>query len=266
MPRANPDPEAPYGRCACGCGTPLQPPASPSGRTRKWVSDAHRKRGEKRAARLAAEAAAERNRRRTARDRYGWSPSTGEGSPGTTAALLAELRRAGATDSELRGILGLKPDDALPLVPDPADAPGDMLREDPAELVSALLRRTQLAWRLYAESALRETGSVRVRAVAGMLEADAKATSLLQHVGRLPKDLGSLRHLLEVRGAARELLSAVEGLEAGTLSPGDVRAVLLRYAGLPGPEDLSSPPPAGGPGELPPGGPEEDSPRPLRAA
>jgi hypothetical protein len=56
---------------------------------------------------------------------------------------------------------------------------------------------------------------------------------LLQGVGKLPKELGTLRHLVEVREMAAVLDALLDKLEAGTIGAADVRTQIAEWAGVP---------------------------------
>lgn len=60
-----------------------------------------------------------------------------------------------------------------------------------------------------------------------------EARELLQAVGKLPRDLSVLRHLVEVRELSDMLDRVLDQLEAGTITPAQVRARVAEWAGVP---------------------------------
>lgn len=151
--------------------------------------------------------------------------------------LLLEMRSAGVSVADLAAASGIAAASVRQRLAE-LDAEGargssaPLLAQDPLNVVEGVLRRTLFTWQLLARvAASAETDSARVSALRGMLDADARSVALLQSLGRLPRELGTLRRVVDTRALARDLLEAVSRLEAGEASPRDVRNVLLRYAG-----------------------------------
>lgn len=55
---------------------------------------------------------------------------------------------------------------------------------------------------------------------------------LLQGVGKLPRELGTLRHLVEVRELSERLDGWLDRLEDGQMSPQELRASVAEWAGV----------------------------------
>ena len=86
------------------------------------------------------------------------------------------------------------------------------LRErDPLELLDELLERYEAAGEELAEiSATSKHDATRVGAIRTRLDALAARTNLLMLVGVLPRDLGQLRHDLDVQELARKTLAVFD--------------------------------------------------------
>lgn len=108
----------------------------------------------------------------------------------------------------------------------------DLLNEDPVRIIENMLRRKQVAWRLFAQVAMASEGTARIAAIKGMLQADERTVELLQHVGKLPRELGTLRHVIDVREIAEKMLTALDQMDAGEISPGEVRVAFEELAGI----------------------------------
>ena len=105
-------------------------------------------------------------------------------------------------------------------------APEKLLEMQPVKIVEAMLRRSQMAWRLAAQTAAHaQQDSVRIGAIRTMLDADERVLLILQSTGHMPRELGTLRHLVDVRHIAVRMVDAVRSLESGERSPAEVRGV-----------------------------------------
>lgn len=147
------------------------------------------------------------------------------------------VKRDGRTKSQLeRVVKGYEehgePDEALV---------GSM-RQNPVELVEGAIERIEV---------LRTTGVVLVReasnvneavgALRTLLRVEQEHTRLMQAIGKLPNELGTIRFLVETRELAQELTRLLDGLDDGSLTTADVRRAIGEWAGaLPAPAD--SPP------------------------
>ena len=58
-----------------------------------------------------------------------------------------------------------------------------------------------------------------------MLDADERVLLILQSTGHLPRELGTLRHLVDVRHIAITMIDAVRALENGERTPAEVRSM-----------------------------------------
>jgi hypothetical protein len=101
-----------------------------------------------------------------------------------------------------------------------------LLEHAPVKIVEGMLRRSQMAWRMAATAAAHaEQDGVRITAIRTMLDADERVLQILQSTGHLPNELGTLRHLVDVRHIAIKMIDAVRDLESGERSPEQVRGV-----------------------------------------
>lgn len=136
--------------------------------------------------------------------------------------------RDGRSERALRAVV----DDYLKHVQE-GDAVRPMER-DPIELIESLLSELSIV-RDAMVGVMQTTEDERVVVVAGrewrrLLK---ELRELLQAVGKLPRDLGSLRYLIEVRELSEMLDKTLDELEAGSITPGQVRVRVADWAGLP---------------------------------
>ena len=103
-------------------------------------------------------------------------------------------------------------------------SPEKLLDLQPVKIVEAMLRRSQMAWRLSATTAAHtENDGIRIGAIRTMLDCDERVLLILQSTGHMPRELGTLRHLVDVRHIAVRMIDAVRGLESGERTPEEVR-------------------------------------------
>lgn len=96
----------------------------------------------------------------------------------------------------------------------------------PLKVVESMLRRSQTAWKMAAATAAHaENDGMRIGAIRTMMDADQRVLEILQSTGHLPRELGTLRHLVDVRSIAIQMIDAVRGLETGERTPAEVRQV-----------------------------------------
>lgn len=99
-----------------------------------------------------------------------------------------------------------------------------LLEQAPVKIIEDMLRRSQLAWEIAATTAIHtEADSVRIGGVRTMLDADERILEVLQSTGHMPRELGTLRHLVDVRAIAITMIEAVRALETGDRTPAEVR-------------------------------------------
>lgn len=108
------------------------------------------------------------------------------------------------------------------------------LERNPIELVEALLNELAIV-RDTMVGLVNTSGDERVIVAAGREWRGVmkEVCELLQAVGKLPRDLSVLRHLVEVRELADVLDLVLDQLEAGTITPAQVRARVAEWAGVP---------------------------------
>jgi hypothetical protein len=101
-----------------------------------------------------------------------------------------------------------------------------MMQMAPLKVVESMLRRSQTAWKMAAACAAHaEADTTRLAAIRTMMDADERVLEILQSTGHLPRELGTLRHLVDVRSIAIQMIDAVRALESGERSPAEVREV-----------------------------------------
>lgn len=137
------------------------------------------------------------------------------------------VERDGRSERALRAVV----DDYLEHVQE-----GDAVRpleRDPVELVEALLNElTIVGDTMVGLIQSSEDERVIVAAAREWRHVEKELRELLQGVGKLPRDLGTLCHLVEVRELSDALDGMLTALEAGTITPEQVRARVAEWAGV----------------------------------
>lgn len=112
--------------------------------------------------------------------------------------------------------------------------PPSELDMDPLAILRASLHRYGLQRELlYQAAAAANTSAEVVGAVKALTAIEEKQTAVLQAVGLLPRELRALGCLAEVRELADMLDKTLDELEAGTITPAQVRGRVCGWAGLP---------------------------------
>jgi AcrR family transcriptional regulator len=87
--------------------------------------------------------------------------------------------------------------------------------------------------------------AVAVGAIGRAMDARRQVVALLQTTNRLPRDLGEVGNLVDLHEIAREMVTAVKGLKAGTHSVEQVEVTFKRVIGIggtqPGQDEIASP-------------------------
>lgn len=105
------------------------------------------------------------------------------------------------------------------------------LERDPIELVESLLNElTILQDTMVGLVNTSEDARVIVAATREWRRLMKEARELLQAVGKLPRDLSVMGHLVEVRELSDTLDGVLDQLEAGTITPQQVRARVAEWA------------------------------------
>lgn len=82
-------------------------------------------------------------------------------------------------------------------------------------------------------AATADNTAAAVGAVKGANDAREKLISLLQAIGHVPHDLGTLRVQRDVQQLALRMLDGVEAFERGEIGAGELAAVFYEMAGIP---------------------------------
>jgi len=107
------------------------------------------------------------------------------------------------------------------------------LEQDPIDLLAAMLNRLTIMQDTMARlTQSTENGLVIVAAAREWRHAQKELRNLLMAVGKLPRDLGALGHLVEIRELADLLGRLLDRFEAGEIGAGDVRAQIDEWAGV----------------------------------
>jgi len=113
---------------------------------------------------------------------------------------------------------------------------GDAVRpldRDPVELIESMLNElTVMRDTMAGLVQTSEHEAVVVAAGREWRRLVKEVRELLQGVGKLPHELGTMRHLIEVRELADVLDRLLDRLEAGTITPQELRAQVAEWSGV----------------------------------
>ncbi len=119
--------------------------------------------------------------------------------------------------------------------------PPSQLDMDPLAILRASLHRYGFQRELlYQAAANASTSAELVGAVKALAAIEEKQAAVLSAVGLLPHELRALGHLMEVRQLADALDRMLDELEAGTVTPQQVRTRVADWAGVPAVIECSS--------------------------
>ncbi len=137
------------------------------------------------------------------------------------------VARDGRAERTLRGVVN----DYLKHVEE-----GDFMRtldRDPVELVESMLSElTVMRDTMVGLVQSSDNEAVVVAAGREWRRLVKEVRELLQAVGKLPRELGTMRHLVEIRELADVLGRLLDGLEEGTVTPQEVRMQVAEWAGV----------------------------------
>lgn len=107
------------------------------------------------------------------------------------------------------------------------------LDQDPVETVEWALARYHESLVMYDAAALDAASSGEyTAAVKGRDAATERIIRLYQAVGKLPRELGTLRHVIDFRGIGQEMVRVMRAVEAGEASVGEAVVFFERLVGL----------------------------------
>lgn len=143
-------------------------------------------------------------------------------------------RRDGRSDRQIRRVLEIYATNGL--------GGRGLLDKDPVKLVEEMVDRTMAVWKIAAQMAATAKGeNSRIGALNTMLRAEERLLSVLQSTGKLPKELGTMRHVIDLRALGAKMLDALDAWERGDADAESVRKVLYNAMGYDGPPQLEPP-------------------------
>lgn len=94
-----------------------------------------------------------------------------------------------------------------------------LLRQDPVDIIEQVLSERQTDYALYTQAAVAAAEKENINALIGALngrgQTSDRIVKLLQDTGKLPRELGTMRYVIDFRGIAREMVSQLQALKAG---------------------------------------------------
>lgn len=181
-------------------------------------------------------------------------PETAAGKAARNALIVAR-RAQGWTVPEIAEEVKLSEEQTKKILRD-ARRNGDevgLLRADPVDLIEQVLAERQEDYIMFTHAALAaaENGQLNalIGAIRGRGETSDRIVKILQDTGKIPRELGVFRYIIDFRGIAKQMEAKLAELERaardGAISEEDVRAVRAFFHEIIG---------LGGPGSaLPPG-------------
>lgn len=108
----------------------------------------------------------------------------------------------------------------------------DLLRVDPVTIMQRMLDRVETVYAAAFETAMdSREGSPRVGALRLMLDAQLRQMEMLQHLNLLPRNLGTFRHVIDLRAFGERMVQALEAVEADKMTLGECKDVFREAAG-----------------------------------
>lgn len=112
-----------------------------------------------------------------------------------------------------------------------------LLQRDPITLMEEALGRVEAIYQAAFEVALDAEGvTSRIASLRLMMDAQLRKMELLQHLGLLPRQLGTFRHVLDIREIGEQMVTVLLAVEQGEKTPGDAVVFFRKLAnyGRPG--------------------------------
>jgi hypothetical protein len=108
-----------------------------------------------------------------------------------------------------------------------------LLKQDPIQVIEWALDEHQRTYDAYSSVAA-DAGNdqVLMQALRSREQSLDRIVKLLQATGKLPKELGTLRQVIDFRGIAQEMVRKIQELKAGTATVEEVEEFFLYVAGL----------------------------------
>jgi transcriptional regulator with XRE-family HTH domain len=151
---------------------------------------------------------------------------------GMRDSLMVARLAQGWTWEEVAAEAGVSKTTAMRAVKARREAMPITLSMDPALIIERAFEGFQLSIadfeRLAAAATEKEWLAVAVGAKKGANEAREKVLALLQATGRLPHDLGALRHLIDLRALAARMLDAVADFQQEVAAGADPEDAAVR--------------------------------------
>lgn len=108
-----------------------------------------------------------------------------------------------------------------------------LLERDPVQIIEWLLKEHERAVMVYTLIALEaQDDKARIGALRGRDAAMQRVLEILQHTGTLPKELGTMRHVIDIREFALKMTDAIEAFERGEIEAAQVKSTFRQLAGL----------------------------------
>lgn len=101
-----------------------------------------------------------------------------------------------------------------------------LLKKDPLDIVEWMLEEHLRSFQGHRAKAMISTGPEYTTAMKAADASMERIMKILQATGKLPRELGTLRYIVDFRGIAQAMIQKVEELERGECEPGDVMEFL----------------------------------------
>lgn len=107
-----------------------------------------------------------------------------------------------------------------------------LLKQDPVTIMREMLNRMETIYQAAFEAAMEAEGtSARLAGLKLMLDAQVRKMEMAQHLGLLPRQLGTFRHVIDLRQIGETMVEALLAVQRGEKTPEDAMEVFREIAG-----------------------------------
>lgn len=157
------------------------------------------------------------------------------GARAARARLILEMKSRGYEEQEIAEEVGLNTRQVRKIWARERDRP-DLITQDPVTIVQEVLEGYQRDMHVFStivlEAAQNENTSGMISALNGRAITQDKIIRLLQAMGRLPREMGTLRHVIDFRGIAQEMVRVLEAVTEGEKTPEEALAYFTEMMDL----------------------------------
>lgn len=107
-----------------------------------------------------------------------------------------------------------------------------LLKQDPVTIMREMLNRMETIYQAAFEAAMDAEGtSARLQGLKLMLDAQVRKMEMAQHLGLLPRQLGTFRHVIDLRQIGETMVETLLAVQRGEKTPEEAVIVFREIAG-----------------------------------